>query len=210
MIIAVDGPAAAGKGTLTRRLGLHYGFDVLDTGALYRTVAAIILNEGSDPKDVDAALRAAANPDPKRFESDDLRAPGIAEAASIVAANQDVRSALLEFQRSFAAREPGAILDGRDIGTVVCPHAHVKLFVTASVEARANRRWLEMCAMGEDRSLDDVRADVLRRDERDAARAASPMCAADDAHLLDTTEMDIEAAFRAAVSIVDTARSNAR
>lgn len=209
MIIAVDGPAAAGKGTLTRRLASHYGFPVLDTGALYRTVAATLLRDGLDPRDSKAAIAAAQQPDPSGFTAQDLRNPGVGEAASVVASNPDVRAALLRFQRAFAARPPGAILDGRDIGTVVCPDAAVKLFVTASAQARAHRRWLELEAAGGTQTLEQVQEDVERRDARDAERSVAPMRPADDAHLLDTTEMDIDTAFRAAVSIIDAARGKA-
>ncbi len=206
MIIAVDGPAAAGKGTLTRRLAGHYGLRCLDTGSLYRSVAATLIAAGSDPQDTAAAVAAAETVDPRRFAASELRAPGTGHAASIIAAEPDVRAALLIFQRAFAARPPGAVLDGRDIGTVVCPDADVKLFVTASVGARAERRWLELREADPGAQLEDVRADLERRDARDASRDTAPMRAAADAHLLDTTEMDIDTAFREAVAIIDAAR----
>ena len=206
MIIAVDGPAAAGKGTLTRALAEHYGLPRLDTGILYRAVAAALLADGADPSDAQAAEAAASTLDLSRFADAELRTSGVGEAASVVAAQPRVREALLLFQRAFAARPPGAVLDGRDIGTVVCPDADVKLFVTASAAARARRRWLELRQAGQDVDLAAVEADIERRDARDASRDAAPMRPADDAHLLDTTEMDIEAAFRAAVAIIDAAR----
>ncbi|MCB1471392.1 MAG: (d)CMP kinase [Rhodobiaceae bacterium] len=206
MIIAVDGPAAAGKGTLTRALAEHYGLPRLDTGVLYRAVAAALLADGADPSDAQAAEAAASTLDLSRFADAELRTSGVGEAASVVAAQPRVREALLLFQRAFAARPPGAVLDGRDIGTVVCPDADVKLFVTASAAARARRRWLELRQAGQDVDLAAVEADIERRDARDASRDAAPMRPADDAHLLDTTEMDIEAAFRAAVAIIDAAR----
>ncbi|MCC0017114.1 MAG: (d)CMP kinase [Rhodobiaceae bacterium] len=206
MIIAVDGPAAAGKGTLTRALAEHYGLPRLDTGILYRAVAAALLADGADPSDAQAAEAAASTLDLSRFADAELRTSGVGEAASVVAAQPRMREALLLFQRAFAARPPGAVLDGRDIGTVVCPDADVKLFVTASAAARARRRWLELRQAGQDVDLAAVEADIERRDARDASRDAAPMRPADDAHLLDTTEMDIEAAFRAAVAIIDAAR----
>ena len=206
MIIAVDGPAAAGKGTLTRALAERYGLPRLDTGVLYRAVAAALLADGQDPSDPDAAARAAQTLDLSRFADADLRTRGVGEAASVVASIPQVRKALLLFQRAFAARPPGAVLDGRDIGTVVCPDADVKLFVTASAEARARRRWLELREAGSDAAFETILDDIRRRDERDASRGTSPMRRADDAYLLDTTEMDIEAAFRAAVSIIDAVR----
>ena len=206
MIIAVDGPAAAGKGTLTRALAEHYGLPRLDTGVLYRAVAAALLADGADPSDAQAAVAAASTLDLSRFADAELRTSGVGEAASVVAAQPRMREALLLFQRAFAARPPGAVLDGRDIGTVVCPDADVKLFVTASAAARARRRWLELRQAGQDVDLAAVEADIERRDARDASRDAAPMRPADDAHLLDTTEMDIEAAFRAAVAIIDAAR----
>ncbi|MCC0041952.1 MAG: (d)CMP kinase [Rhodobiaceae bacterium] len=206
MIIAVDGPAAAGKGTLTRALAEHYGLPRLDTGILYRAVAAALLADGADPSDAQAAVAAASTLDLSRFADAELRTSGVGEAASVVAAQPRMREALLLFQRAFAARPPGAVLDGRDIGTVVCPDADVKLFVTASAAARARRRWLELRQAGQDVDLAAVEADIERRDARDASRDAAPMRPADDAHLLDTTEMDIEAAFRAAVAIIDAAR----
>ncbi|MCB1479074.1 MAG: (d)CMP kinase [Tepidamorphaceae bacterium] len=203
MIIAVDGPAAAGKGTLTRALAEHYGLPRLDTGVLYRAVAATLLADCLDPADTEVCARVAGTLDLSRFADADLRTSEVSQLASVVSSQPDVRKALLMFQRAFAARPPGAVLDGRDIGTVVCPDADVKLFVTASTEARARRRWLELRQAGTDIDLQSVFENIRDRDERDSSRGTSPMRCADDAHLLDTTEMDIEAAFRAAVSIID-------
>ncbi len=203
MIIAVDGPAASGKGTLARRLAAHYGLHFLDTGLLYRAVAWQLLEDGRGADDEAAAVEIAARLDLESISETELRTTGIGDAASIVAANPNVRTAILDFQRRFANRNPGAVLDGRDIGTIVCPDADCKLFVTASPEVRARRRGRELRAAGNDISDDNVLADLLRRDARDQSRAVAPLRPAEDAHLLDTTNLDIEAAFRAAVAIVD-------
>ncbi len=203
MIIAVDGPVAAGKGTLARRLAAHYGLAYLDTGALYRAVGLTLLDAGRSPDDSAAARAAARALDPATLDDPRLREERVGEAASRVAAMQPVRDALLEFQRDVAARPPGAVLDGRDIATVVCPDAEVKLFVTASAKARAQRRHAELTARGETTDLDEVLADLQRRDARDQARDAAPLRPAADASLLDTTNLDIEAAFRAALSITE-------
>ncbi len=203
MIIAVDGPAASGKGTLARRLAAHYGLYFLDTGLLYRAVAWQLLADGKDAGDEPAAVEIAARLDLEAVSEAELRTAGIGDAASIVAANPNVRTAILDYQRRFASRPPGAVLDGRDIGTIVCPDADHKLFVTGSPEVRARRRGRELRAAGNDISDADVLADLLRRDARDETRAVAPLRPADDAHLLDTTNLDIETAFRAAVAIVD-------
>ncbi len=203
MIIAVDGPAASGKGTLARRLAAHCGLYFLDTGLLYRAVAWQLLEDGRTADDENAAVEIAARLDLEAISESELRTAGIGDAASIVAANPNVRTAILDYQRRFAGRDPGAVLDGRDIGTIVCPDADHKLFVTASPEVRARRRGRELRAAGSDISDDEVLADLLRRDERDQSRAVAPLRPADDAHLLDTTNLDIEAAFRAAVAIVN-------
>jgi cytidylate kinase len=205
MIIAVDGPAASGKGTLARRIADAYGLRHLDTGLIYRAVGRDVLARGASPEDADAALDAALRLDPESLSDPALRAEQVGEAASIVSARPQVRAALLELQRRFARTPPGAVLDGRDIGTVVCPDADVKLFVTASLEARAVRRRAELAARGEAVALDLVREELRRRDERDASRASAPMRAAVDAVLLDTTDLDIEAAFEAAVRLIDRA-----
>lgn len=203
MIVAVDGPAAAGKGTLARRLAAHFGMAYLDTGSLYRAVALTLLRQGHALEDADAAANAASGLDMAVLDPADLRQPGAGEAASVVAAQPAVRAAILRFQRDFAARPGGAVLDGRDIGTVVCPDADVKLFVTASLDERARRRHQELLAKGERVSLEEILETLRRRDERDTGRVVAPLRAAPDAHLLDTTDLDIEAAFQAAVAIVE-------
>ncbi len=203
LVIAVDGPAASGKGTLARRLAAHYGLSYLDTGSLYRATGLAVEAAGASPDDQAAALKAAQYLDPSCYTEEQLRSPGAGEAASQVAAIPAVRSALLEFQRGFAAAAPGAVLDGRDIGTVVCPDADAKLFVTAQPETRAQRRHLEHVGRGDDLSYADVLADIRRRDERDSGRAVAPLMPAEDAILLDTTELGIEAAFQAALDLVE-------
>jgi len=206
-VIAVDGPAASGKGTIATRLGDLYGYPVLDSGLLYRAVGVRLLNEGGDLSDEAAATRVARSLDPATLEDPEVRTRRAGEAASRVAAYTPVREALRDFQRDFAAREPGAVIDGRDIGTVIAPHAPAKLFVTATPEVRAHRRWKQLNAQGEVVSLEDILADIRVRDERDSARSDSPMVIAPDAALLDTTEMDIDRAFDAARRIVETARA---
>jgi len=210
MIIAVDGPAAAGKGTLARALAEHFGFAYLDTGSLYRGVAHAVLMSGSEAQDEAVGVEAAEALDPAKIDPVAIRTPEVSEAASVVAAMPPVRAAILAFQRRFAENppngEPGAILDGRDIGTVVCPDADVKLYVTASAEIRAHRRWLELKGSGSDLSEAQVLADVRERDARDTDRATSPMRPAGDAHLLDTSNLSIEAAFGAAVALIEQSR----
>lgn len=205
--VAIDGPAASGKGTLARRIATRYGFHHLDTGLTYRAVAKALLDMRLPLDGEDRAAEVAAGLDFTGLDRAVLSAHGIGEAASKVAVMPKVRTALVEAQRRFAGREPGAVLDGRDIGTVVCPRAPVKLFVTATPQVRAQRRFAEIKSGGGDASYDDVLADLKRRDARDSERADSPMRPADDAHLLDTSEMDIEAAFRAAERLIDAARS---
>ncbi|MBA4210085.1 MAG: (d)CMP kinase [Parvibaculum sp.] len=209
MVIAVDGPAASGKGTLARRLAAHYGFAYLDTGSLYRAVGHAVRQAGGDPSDEAAAVAAARTLDLSRIDDKAIRTPEAGEAASLVAAIPSVRAAILDLQRGFAANPPGgvpgAVLDGRDIGTVICPGAPAKLFVIARPEIRAHRRWLELNNSGSGVSEAQVLEDIKERDRRDAERAASPMKPADDAHLLDTSDLSIEAAFGAAVAIIDKA-----
>jgi cytidylate kinase len=209
VIIAVDGPAASGKGTLARRLAAHFGLRHLDTGALYRAVARDLLAAGGDLGDVAAATEAARGLDPATLDDPALRTDATGEAASLIAQYREVRAALVAFQRDFAASPPGAVLDGRDIGTVICPDADVKIYVVASVEERARRRWRELEAAGGSASFDDVLADLVRRDDRDSARADAPLKPAQDAHLLDTSNLDIEAAFRAAVELIEAATGRA-
>jgi len=207
MIIALDGPAASGKGTLGKRLAAHYGLRHLDTGLLYRAVAKAVIDAGQQPADETAALAAALTLDPAQFDEAALKAQGIGEAASVVSAMPQVRAALLAFQRDFAAAPPGAVLDGRDIGTVICPDADVKIFVTAAPEVRARRRAAEFAGSG--RPVDEaaVLADIKARDDRDMNRAAAPLKQAPDAHLLDTSEMDISTVIRAAIDIVEATRA---
>jgi cytidylate kinase len=207
MIIAIDGTAASGKGTLGKRLAAHYGLRHLDTGLLYRAVAKSVLEAGGNPADQATATAAAKALDPTRFEEATLKAPAIGEAASIVSAIPAVRAELIAFQRGFAAKPPGAVLDGRDIGTVICPTADVKLFVTATPEVRAHRRWLEFRAAGNAMDETAVLADIKARDARDMGRAAAPLKQAPDAHLLDTTDMDISSVIRAAIDIVEASRA---
>ncbi len=207
MIIAIDGPAASGKGTIARQVAAVYGLHHLDTGLLYRAVAKAVLDAGYSPSDVERAIEAAIALDPAKFDDNALKLPAITEAASVVAAIPQVRQALMSYQRQFATRPPGAVLDGRDIGTVIAPGADVKIFVTATPEARARRRTLEFRARGEDVDEQDVLADIQRRDERDTRRATAPLKPAPDAYLLDTTHLGIDAAFRAAVDIIEAART---
>ncbi|MBI2718511.1 MAG: (d)CMP kinase [Rhizobiales bacterium] len=198
MIIAVDGPAAAGKGTVARALARHFGYHFLDTGSLYRMVAFALLRARQDASDVAAATAAARGLNPQGFRDEDLRTEEVAAAASVVAAIPSVRAALLDLQRAFVRKGPGAVLDGRDIGTVVCPEAEVKLFITASPEVRARRRQLEL---GSD-SYDAVLAEIRARDERDRNRAAAPLVHAADAVVIDTSEMNIDEAVAAAIAAV--------
>jgi cytidylate kinase len=207
MIIAIDGPAASGKGTLGKRLAAHYGLRHLDTGLIYRAVAKALLDSGHRLDDREQAVIAARALDAAQFDENGLKAHAIGEAASRVSTLPEVREALLAFQRRFGRSPPGAVLDGRDIGTVIFPDAEVKIFVTASPQARARRRTAELQAAGGTANEADILADILRRDERDTSRAAAPLKAAPDAHLLDTTHLDIDAAFRAAIDIVEAARA---
>lgn len=206
LLIAIDGPAASGKGTIAKRLAARYGLPHLDTGLLYRGVAAALLAAGEELGDVAAGLRAADALTEAALQNPALRSGPMSEAASVVAALPKVRERLLAFQLAFAARPTGALLDGRDIGTVICPSAPVKLFVTASVEERARRRALEMAGRGEPADEAEIRQKLIERDARDRDRAASPLMQADDAELLDTTKMSIEQAVEAATAIVERKR----
>ncbi len=210
MIIAIDGPAASGKGTLARRLAAHYALPHLDTGLTFRAVAAALLDAGTDLDDAAAAAAAADRIDLAALDPARLSDHRIGEAASRIAVIPAVRSALLAAQRRFGHTGAGAVLDGRDIGTVVFPDADVKLYVTASPRARAERRAAEMSGRGIPADVDAIAADLAQRDERDSNRPVAPLKPADDAVLLDTTNLDIEAAFRAAVGIIDEARSAVR
>jgi CMP/dCMP kinase len=206
MIIAIDGPAASGKGTLGKRLAEHYGLRHLDTGLIYRAVAKTLLDAGHPASNRARAVAAAEALDLARFDDPGLKSQAVGEAASLVSAVPEVRGALLAFQRKFGRTPPGAVLDGRDIGTVIFPDADVKIFVTATPEVRARRRTLELRAAGGSAVEAEVLADILRRDERDTTRVAAPLKAAADAHLLDTSALDIDAAFQAAVAIVERVR----
>jgi cytidylate kinase len=207
LIIAIDGPAASGKGTLGKQLAARYGLRHLDTGLIYRAVAKALLDAGHKPDDKPRAIAAAKQLDPAQFNEIALKQLAIGEAASIVSAIAEVRTALLDFQRNFATTPPGAVLDGRDIGTVIAPDADVKIFVVASPEARAHRRFLELKERGDSVNETEILADILKRDERDRSRAAAPLVRAPDAHLLDTTHLDIDAAVRAAIAIVEAVRA---
>lgn len=206
-VIAVDGPAASGKGTIATRLGARFGLPVLDTGLLYRAVGVLAERGGVDLNDPVAAASVASGLIAGQLDDPALRTRGAGELASRVAIHQPVRAALLDFQRAFAAQPGGAVLDGRDIGTVICPDAPAKLYVTATPEVRADRRWKQLTGQGEAVAYDDVLDDIRRRDARDGAREAAPMVAAPDARLLDTTEMTIEQAADAARRIVEAARA---
>jgi len=205
MIIAIDGPAASGKGTLARRLAAHYGLNHLDTGLTYRAVAAGLLAAGAPLDDEAAAVAAAERLDLSALDRETLSAHAVGEAASRVAVMPALRAALVRAQRAFAETPPGAVLDGRDVGTVICPGAPVKLFVTASAETRATRRADELTARGETADVAAILADLQRRDARDSGRAASPLRPADDAVILDTTAMTADEVFAAACGIVDVA-----
>lgn len=203
MIIAIDGPAASGKGTLARRLAARYGLRHLDTGLTYRAVAAALLAAGASLDDEAAAIAAAERLDLSALDREQLSAHAVGEAASRVAVMPALRAALVRVQRAFAETPPGAVLDGRDVGTVICPDAPVKLFVTASAETRAQRRADELAGRGEVADFAAILSDLRRRDARDTERAASPMRPADDAVFLDTTNMSADEAFTAACDVVD-------
>lgn len=211
MIVAIDGPAASGKGTLARRIAAHYGLPHLDTGLLYRGVARIMLDRGFPLDNVEIAETIAQHLDLADLDPERLRMREVGEAASVVAAHGPVRKALLELQRAFAGQPGGAVLDGRDIGTVIAPEAGAKLFVTASPEERARRRFRELVGRGEladdDAGYAAVLADIQRRDARDSGRADAPLLVAADAVVLDTTTLDIAAAFAAALAAVEARRA---
>ena len=208
LVIAIDGPAASGKGTLARRLATQFGLRHLDTGLTYRAVAKAMLDQGLDLGDEQAAIATAKAVDLRTLDRSALSAHAIGEAASKIAVISDVRRILVAKQREFAAQPGGAVLDGRDIGTVVCPNASVKLYVTASPEVRARRRYDEIIHNGGQADFAAILTDVKCRDARDSERADSPLKPAADAHLLDTSEMDIEAAFRAALALVEAVRND--
>lgn len=207
MIVAIDGPAAAGKGTLAARIAQHYGLPYLDTGLLYRLVGKVVAERRLDPDDPAAAGEVAATLDVSRLADPTLRGHEAGELASRVAVHPTVRAALLAFQRAFAAKPGGAVLDGRDIGTAIAPGADVKIYVTASAEERARRRVNELASKGRPVPYERILGEIRARDARDAGRPMAPLARAADAHLLDTTDMDIETAFRAVVDIVERARA---
>jgi len=202
-IVAIDGPAAAGKGTVSKAVAAHFGFAHLDTGLLYRVVGRVALEKIGPSLDEDAIIALSTEVSEADLERDDLRTAAVAQAASKVAVIPEVRSALVDFQRKFAARAGGAVLDGRDIGTVICPDADVKLFVTASPEVRGQRRYQELADRGENTDFDTVLEDVKARDARDSERAVAPLVPADDAISIDTSGMSIKDAIAAAIAVVD-------
>ena len=202
LVIAIDGPVAAGKGTLARRLAEHLGLRHLDSGMIYRATAVRLLASGGDPDDVAAAAKAALSLQAEDLERSNLRDQETGGMASRIAVLQPVRDALLAFQRAFAAEKPGAVIDGRDIGTVVCPDADVKLYVTAGLEERANRRFEELVSRGGSANLKDISNEIAERDRRDMERAVAPLRQADDAVLVDTSQLDADGAFEKAVEIV--------
>ena len=206
MIIAIDGPAASGKGTLGKRLAAHFGYRHLDTGLIYRAVAKAVLDMGAELSDEVKATAAATALDAGQLGDSALKTDAIGQAASIVSAFPGVRAALFDFQRDFASHPPGAVLDGRDIGTVICPQAEIKIFVVATPEVRARRRAQEIAGRGEPVDEAAVLADIRKRDERDSNRSAAPLKAAPDAHVLDTSALDIEGAVKAALAIIENAR----
>jgi cytidylate kinase len=210
MLIAIDGPTASGKGTIARQVGRRYGLPVLDTGLLYRAVAQAVLRAHANPADPAQATAAAQRLDPGRLDDPDLRSAAVGAAASVVAAHPGVRAALLACQRAFAAQPGGAVLDGRDIATVIAPEADVKLFVTASVIERAQRRRAELLGRGEDVPLAAMIEQIEARDRRDSGRADAPLAMAADAILLDTTQMPIDAAVAEACAIIDRVRAARR
>ena len=209
MIIAIDGPAASGKGTLARRVAVHFGLRHLDTGALYRAVARDTLAQGGDLTSASIAAIAAARLDAATLRDPGLRTKGLGEAASVVARHPEVRAVLIEYQRNFARADPGAVIDGRDIGTVICPDADAKLFVTATPEERAHRRFLELKERDSGIEEEAVLADIRSRDDRDRNRAVAPLLQAEDAALLDTTHWAIDGAFRAAIDLIEAAMGRA-
>ena len=203
LLIAVDGPAASGKGTIARALAAHFGLPHMDTGMLYRAVAVSLNRYGGDPGNEFEAVRAVAGLAQVDADDPELRSEFAGSVASRISAYPGVRAALIERQRDFADQDGGAVLDGRDVGTVIAPHATAKLYVTASAEVRATRRLAELTARGSAAHYDDVLIDIKARDERDAGRTAAPLAKADDAELLDTSEMGIEAAIARAIELVE-------
>ena len=207
LVIAVDGPAASGKGTIAKALARHYGLPFMDTGKLYRACGLAVRLAGHDPYDAEAAAAAAKAIDTALLDDPDLMSALNSDYASIVSSHPAVRAALFDVQRAFAQQPGGAVLDGRDIGTVIAPDATAKLFVTAAPEVRARRRHAELGARGAEHALADVLADIHARDARDSGRSAAPLVQAADAALLDTSNLDIAAAVAAAIDLVEKARA---
>ncbi len=205
LVIAVDGPAASGKGTIAKALANHYLLPFMDTGKLYRACGLAVRLAGNDPYDAEAAAEAARHLDPALLDDPDLMSALNSDYASIVSSHPAVRAALFETQRAFARRKHGAVLDGRDIGTVIAPDATAKLFVTAAPQVRAARRHAELASRGGDQTLDDVLADIAARDARDSGRSAAPLRQAQDAALLDTSDLSIAAAVGQAIRLVEEA-----
>jgi cytidylate kinase len=210
MIIAIDGPAASGKGTLAKRIAAHYGYAYLDTGVLYRAVGRDVLKVGNSLDDAAAAAKAARSLDISTLDDPELRNQTMSDAASRVAVIPEVRAALMQMQKNFPKGKPGAVIEGRDIGTAVFPDADAKLYITASLEERARRRFRELAAAGENLTYEAIYADLEARDRRDQTRTVSPLRIAEDAHLLDTTKLDIEAALLAAVRLIDAAMDRSK
>ncbi|MEJ2228270.1 MAG: (d)CMP kinase [Alphaproteobacteria bacterium] len=210
MIIAIDGPAASGKGTLAKRIAAHYGYAYLDTGVLYRAVGRDVLKAGRSLEDVSAAAEAARSLDISTFDDPELRSTTISDAASKVAVIPAVREALMQMQKNFPQGKSGAVIEGRDIGTAIFPDADAKLYITASLEERARRRFAELAAAGENITYEAIYADLEARDLRDQSRVVSPLRIAEDADLLDTTKLDIEAALFAAVRLIDAAMDRSK
>ena len=207
MIIAIDGPLASGKGTLARALALHFGLPHLDTGSIYRATALALIKNNIDPNDKAAAIKAAQNLDMSNIIDSELRTAQVGAGASVVAAIPEVRKALFDFQRNFASNPKGAVLDGRDIGTVICPDADFKFFVTASPEVRAQRRLKELHAAGENITLEELTAQIIERDYRDANRADAPLKPTETSIMLDTSDMGIDEVIAKAIGIIENYKS---
>lgn len=207
MIIAIDGPLASGKGTLARALAAHFEFPHLDTGSIYRATALALIKNGIDPNNKEEAIKAAQNLDMSNIIDRELRTAQVGAGASVVAAIPEVRKALFDFQRNFAANPKGAVLDGRDIGTVICPDADFKFFVTARPEVRAMRRLKELHAAGDNISLEELTAQIIERDYRDANRADAPLKPTETSIMLDTSDLGIDEVIKKAIGIIENHKS---
>lgn len=208
MIIAIDGPLASGKGTLARALALHFGLPHLDTGSIYRATALALIKNGIDPNNKEEAIKAAQNLDMSNIVDAELRTAQVGQGASIVAAILEVRNALFDFQRNFAANPKGAVLDGRDIGTVICPDADFKFFVTARPEIRAQRRLKELQDAGEEITLEELTQQIIERDHRDANRAEAPLKPTKTSIMLDTSDLGIDEVIQKAIEIIEKKTNN--